>query len=200
MTTFSTYLTRPEEKLFFGAMKKTAGVAAQRDLHALGLMRDAGLRVGTLCGLTVRDAQNALAVSELQLRDEISKGRKGYAVPLTRDIEKHLRSLLALRRELKLGLDPDAPLIASRKGGEPMTPRGVQHRVKVWRKTAGLQVAVTPHWLRHTLGQRIVRESSYANPLGAAQQALGHRSLTSTGIYTKPNREEIRNAMQEASS
>src|SRR3546814_17996546 len=89
---------------------------------------------------------------------------------------EQIKALLSIRRELRLGLGPDAPLIVARAraNGEGMTVRGMQKRLVAWRERAGLGVAVTPHWLRHTTGQRLVRDSTAANPLIAAQLALGH--------------------------
>lgn len=201
--TFSNYLTKKEQKGFFSAIKAAAGWVAKRDYHMFWLMRLTGMRVGTLVGLTVRDAQEAIAGTEMVFRPEISKRKRGYAVPMTQDIEKHLKGLLLIRRDRGLDLDPDSPLVIARvhsRGGEGITARSVQMRMEHWRGRSGITVPATPHWLRHTLGQRLVRDSTARNPLVTAQLALGHSSLDSTAIYTRPTREEMSLAMREAAA
>lgn len=201
--TLKKYLTKAEQRQLLAAIKAASGWIARRDYHAVMLMRSTGIRVGSLVQLTVADAQKALACGELALRNEISKKGCGYEVTLTREAEAALKGLLQIRREQRLGLDPDASLLPARvrnRGGEGMTTRAVQMRLEYWRQRAALAVPVTPHWLRHTLGQRMVRDSTAQNPLVAAARALGHRSLNSTAIYTAPTREEIRAAMQESAA
>lgn len=199
--TFDKFLTEGSEKKLFVTLRGAAGWQARRDLHAIQLMRSSGCRVGTLVRLTVGDATAALTSGRLVFRPEVCKRKRGYDGALTNKIRTALQGLLAIRRELKLGLDPDAPLVVSRvtaRGGQGMTTRAVQMRLAHWRAKAGLVEPVTPHWLRHTLGQRIMRNSTARDPRAVAAEALGHSSLSSTLIYTRPSRADVALAMQEA--
>lgn len=199
--TFDKFLTEGQERQLLGTVKAVAGWPAQRDHHAIQLMRSGGCRVGTLVRLTVSDASAALASGRLEYRPEICKRRRGYGVEMTKKMEAALRGLLAIRRQLKLGLDADAPLIVARvrsRGGEGMTTRAMQLRLAHWRVKAGLKVAVTPHWLRHTLGQRAFRNSTSKDALPIVAELLGHADLNSTRIYTKPSRADVALAQREA--
>jgi site-specific recombinase XerD len=80
-----------------------------------------------------------------------------------------------------------------------MSVRSFQARVQHWCQQAGLTVHATPHWMRHTMAQRILARSTAADPIGIVQSALGHKSRSSTGIYTKPTREAVSHAMELAS-
>lgn len=194
-------LSEAEEKQLFGAIKQVAGVAARRDYAMFKLMRHTGMRVGTLCGLSVRDAQQALTTGTLQMRAEICKGQHKHELPLIKEIEKQLRTLLSIRRDLSIGMDPDSPLIMSRthKAHGGISERGVQHRFVYWRRAAGLQVNVSPHWMRHTLGARSMRNTTRTDPMRTTAALLGHTNLRSTMYYTAPTRDELASALQEAS-
>jgi len=195
------FLTPAEEAKFFGAIKSRSGFTAQRDLHLLRLIRCCGGRVGAVCQLTVADARKALVSGELSFRDEISKGGRGYDVPLTNAIRDELKALISLRRDAELSQAPDRPLVISRtraKGGEGMTPRGVQLRCAYWSAIAGLGFTASPHWLRHTLGQRLIERSTAKEPLLHAANVLGHRDIKTTMIYTLPTRETVRMSLSEA--
>ena len=200
---FHNYLTPKEEQQFFAAISAYAGWVAKRDQHLFKLLRNTGLRVGAACGLTVADAQAALASGTLLVRDEISKREMGGTVPLNRHISSALKGLLDVRRTAKAGLDPDAPLLLSRVsiGSEkPMSSRGVQLRARYWAGKAGLNIKLTPHTFRHTFGQRLMRNSTAENPLVVVAAALHHRSLSSTMVYTRPTREEVSRAMAECAA
>jgi len=195
------YLTRAEEKQFFDAIKARSGFAAARDYHVLRLIRLCGGRVGAICKLTVGDARNALAEQSLQFRSAIAKGGRGYEVPLTKAITEELRALLKLRKDEGLSMDLAEPLVISRtrgKGGTGLTPRALQMRCRHWSQAAGLSVEVSPHWLRHTLGQRLVECSTGKEPVLHAAAVLGHRDLRSTMIYTRPTREAVASSLREA--
>ena len=200
---FAKYLTPKEETQFFAAIKSHSGWVAERDFHAFKLMRNTGLRVGAAVQLTVEDARSALASGTLVVRDAISKRELGHELALNDKIKGALKGLLEVRRKAKAGLAPEAPLILSRVclGTEkPMSSRGLQLRARHWAQTAGLALKVTPHWFRHTFGQRLMRDSTAENKLAVVGAALNHRSLSSTMVYTRPTREEVARAMAECAS
>ena len=60
------------------------------------------------------------------------------------------RSLLSLR-----GADVDYPVFASRKGGG-LVERAVNDMVKRAAAKAGIEIPVSPHWLRHAHGSHAI--------------------------------------------
>ncbi len=196
---FERYLTRREEKTFLAHIARHSGAYARRDHAWIRLARFAGLRVGTLGGLTVADARGALAEKRLRIRAEIAKGHRAYDVPLSLQAQQALRDLLTVRRAMRLADDEDAPLICSRLGNA-LSERSFQHRMQMWRRSSGLAVDASPHWLRHTLAQRILETTESRDPLGVVQVALGHASRSSTVVYSLPNREQVAHALQAAAA
>lgn len=199
---FERYLRPQEERLLFGAVARFADVLAQRDHAWMRLLRQTGIRVGSLAGLTIGDARLALRDKRLQLRKAITKGELGYSVPLNKKAQTALRDLLRIRREQGQGFVDEAPLIVSRKYGATqrgMSIRAFQDRMQHWRRIAGLPVEASPHWFRHTLAKRIVERSTAKDPRAIVQHALGHSNIISGAIYTFPDREDLENGLEEAS-
>jgi site-specific recombinase XerC len=195
---FERYLTVDEEKALFRVLDRTAGALAKRDAAWMRLMRHTGIRVTPISRLTVHDAKSALKAGRLVIRPEINKKGRKHEVYLNKSAQKALRDLLAVRSEMEFAPRPDLPLIMSTHG-DGMTVRQFQKRVRHWCRLAGLERAVSPHWFRHTLAKRIMGQSTARDPRGIVQAALGHVSLSSTAVYTLPDREDVQSALDEVS-
>ena len=199
---FERYLRPDEERRLFAAVGNRAELLAQRDYAWMRLLRQTGIRVGSLAGLTVDDVRQALREKRLQVRDEIAKKDRGYVVHLNKKAVQALRDLLRIRRELGHPEIGDAPLVMSRKAGatgKGMSVRAFQDRMQHWRQAAGLTVEASPHWWRHTLAKRLVERSTAKDPRTIVQHALGHASIVSGAVYTFPDRDDLQMAMEEAS-
>lgn len=196
-STFTRYLTESEEKLLWQTLKLQAHVLARRDYAWMRLLRQTGIRIGSLAAITVADAEQAVRDRRLHLR-QAKRGRV-YTVPVNKAARRALRELLAIRREQGHAPHPDHPLIMSRQEGQGLSIRAFQQRMQKWVTVSGLPLRATPHWFRHTLAKRIIARSTARNPLGIVQGALGHARVASTGVYTMPDREEIAEAMEVAS-
>lgn len=199
-TVFDRYLTEDEERTLIRAIDQYRNVWARRDSAIVRLLRATGIRVGSACGLTVGDARAALREPHrLALADAHAKRGQGYSIHCTKRARQALRDLLAIHREIGLARRDDLPLLVSRQtasSGLGMTRRAVQKRFVYWREQAGL-IGLSPHWLRHTLAQRLMRNSTARDPRGVVQGQLGHRSITSSAVYTRPSKEDVRDAMDE---
>lgn len=198
--TFDRYLTTQEEKQLFRYMKKQAGPLARRDRAWMLLLRATGIRVGTLAQLTLGDARDALATERLHLRDEISKGGRGYSLRLFAAGLDALRELIAARRAMGMPMIEDDALVVSQRG-TPLAVRSYQARMQMWVNEAGLKIKASPHWWRHTLGKRAIAEAQArgaADPLAHAQVVLGHARRQTTEIYTLPDRSDIEDTLRGA--
>ncbi len=197
--TFERYLTRREEKQLLAHIAKHDGLYARRDHAWIRVMRQTGLRLGSMKGLTVRDAQVALSSGVLRAAPEHAKGHRGYTVPVKHQAARAaLQDALRVRRAMRLPEDPDAPLFCSRRGGA-MAERTFEQRMQMWRQSAGLDIACSPHWLRHTFGKRVHAATEHHDPLAVVQTLLGHASRSSTVVYTLPDREDLEHALEAAS-
>lgn len=193
--TFERYVTRREEKLLLAHIARHAGLYAKRDHAWIRLARHTGFRLGTLRNFTVGEARRTLATRRIRAAAEHAKGHRGYDVPLNTAAEQALRDALKVRHAMRLPDDDDAPLFCSRLG-HGMAERTYQQRMQMWRLSAGLTCAASPHWLRHTLAKRVMATTEHRDPQGVVQALLGHVRRESTAVYTLPDREDLERAME----
>lgn len=191
---FGRFLTLAEQRTLLGLLKQQADPMAKRDGAVIRLLIGSGLRIGECLATSIEDALNALQSNYLFIPKANRKGEAcDLSVFLTRSVRAALIDLLTLRE----GAERDEALIVSRKSqGKPMTVRAFEMRVAHWARLAGLPDGVSPHWFRHTHAKNIIRDSEAADPLRIAQLALGHTSRRTTEIYTRPDREEMAEALR----
>ena len=195
---FTRYLTQSDERQLMSTVKQHADIYARRDAAWMQLLRQTGIRVGTLAGLNVHHAHDAAREGRLTYGDAIAKRGRGGSVYVNKKARAALRDLLRIRRELGYAAIPDEALIMSRKHRR-MSVRSFQDRMRTWCTIAGLNVEASPHWFRHTLAKRIQKQSTAADPRGVIGGVLNHANPRSTMIYTLPDREDEALAMEEAS-
>jgi integrase len=93
-----------------------------------------------------------------------------------------LRALRRLQRE-----SPTSPFVFVSERGSPFTTAGFARMVERAAASAGLDLKAHPHMLRHACGYALANKG---HDTRAIQGWLGHRSITSTAVYTAlaPNR------------
>lgn len=191
------YLTEPEQQQLLRAAKGSSDALALRDYHWMRLLIGTGMRVNEFALLSADQAEAALATGWLITQPAQRKGGKhGHEYLVTQGVREDLQALLAYQREHALRtLDgAPAPLVWGRISSvwlaKGMSVRSYQARLKLWAVKAGLDARISPHWLRHTRGMNIIHRSRSRNPLKVVQQALGHQTIASSGIYTRMARED----------
>lgn len=192
------YLTDLEQQRLLRAAKTNTCPLAQRDYWCMRLMIELGARVNEFALLSAQQAEDALASGWLVVPAAQRKGRKqGQEYLVTQSVRDCLQALLAMQRQQvpPPNLEGPAPLVWGREG-QRLSVRSYQARLAHWAQVAGLGLKVSPHWMRHTRGMNIIRRSRSPNPLKVAQMALGHQSISSTGIYTAMSREEYARDLQ----
>lgn len=194
---FDRYLTEADEKQLFKTIDSFAGIESRRDAAWMRLLRQTGIRVGTLAGLTAGDGREALRTGRLHLRAEIMKRGTEHEIHLNKAAQKALKSLLSIRGEQGHAAIAEDPLIMSRNH-RGMSVRSFQARMSQWCAAAGLEDKASPHWFRHTLAKRVMARSTARNPLEIVKHVLGHASLDSTVLYASPDKETVRQALEEA--
>ncbi len=68
-------------------------------------------------------------------------------------------------------------------------------RAESLRKRAQQLEHITPHQLRHSLAQRMLKQGAQLNEV---QRMLGHTRLSTTGIYLTPSEDDLREAVNKA--
>ena len=142
-----------------------------------------GLRPSEVCNLRLSDIdlKNGI-ITVSRLKGSLKSAQNLLDQPGTALVEARKRVLRAWLEERETYHDRSDYLFLSQKGGK--LDRSAFYRVfQSLAKRAGLPTMKShPHCLKHSLGFFLVDEGV---SLPEIQQALGHKSLASTGVYLK---------------
>lgn len=141
-----------------------------RDRALLELGYGCGLRLGEIRHLKVPDIDSQRMV----IRVEEGKGRKDRYVMLPATL---LETLRAYWREAK----PGHWLFPGQPPEQPLSDKTVQTAVRKARAAAGISKRVSIHSLRHSFATHLLEAGTNVR---AIQALLGHRSLSTTQLYT----------------
>jgi site-specific recombinase XerD len=191
------YLTEKEEKHLLKTVREIKGLRAERDRMIVELLLGTGLRASELVGLDVGDVRGK---EKLFVRPEIAKGKKGRFIPVSVDLQRRVKSFMALKLAGKESIRDDAPLFMSRND-QRLSKRSLQELVEKAMLRAGLTTTedgqVVPlystHSLRHTCFKRMQERGVQMTTI---QKIAGHATVASTGIYTEATWEEMVDAVE----
>ncbi len=145
-----------------------------------------GARVGELASLRLADVD--AQAGTIRIRGKGDRERQAF-VPDGRVCD-------LLRRHLsdREGSGPQAPLLVNRPG-RAASAATIRQGVKTLSCGAGVAVRVTPHVLRHTAATSLLEAGV---DMRFVQRLLGHRSITTTQIYTHVSDRALRAAVVTA--
>lgn len=144
----------------------------ERDRMIVRLLYASGCRVAELVALDVRDVRRKGDRAIVTVR---GKGGRVRAIALPPAIAGEL----AEHRERLGGKRARGPLFRSRTG-ERLATRDVQRLVRRLAELARLELAASPHWLRHAHATHALERGA---PPHVVQATLGHASLATTTRY-----------------
>ena len=144
-----------------------------------------GLRVSELAALTVADLEISERKGVLHVRQ--GKGTKARDIPLDNQTRQAMAAYLELRQE-----DGSGRVFVGQRG--PLNSPGIQYLVAKYAYQAQL-ADCTVHTLRHTFAKNLVDAGT---PLDQVATLLGHESLDTTRIYTKPSQQDLERAVRRA--
>jgi integrase/recombinase XerC len=153
-------------------------------------MYSAGLRVSELVGLNLLDWDRSSGIVRV-----LGKGRKERLAPIGSYASKALLQWLEVRQA-----DPQAPekqrsAMFLNRFGRRLTTRSIGRLLENHITTAGLSQQTTPHTLRHTFATHLLDGGA---DLRSVQELLGHKSLTTTQIYTHVSTRRLRETYEKA--
>jgi len=152
----------------------------QRDYLLMLFLYQTGLRVGECSRLLIRlVSSEGRAFRSLDLPAIFCKGPRGRVVPLNATARACVEKQLAFNRKRGFSVAPAAPLFQNSKHC-PLSVRSIQKLLARYREKAGLEIAATPHTLRHSNASALLRSGVSTRVL---QQGLGHRHLSTTERY-----------------
>jgi integrase/recombinase XerD len=154
-----------------------------RDRAMLELLYATGLRVSEL--VTIRVNQINLVQGVVRI---IGKGNKERLVPMGEEAVGWLEKFFRLARpEFVRGVEEDAVFLSNR--GHGMTRQTFWHLIKRHARRVGLNVALSPHTLRHAFATHLLNHGA---DLRVVQMLLGHSDISTTQIYTHVARERLK--------
>jgi integrase/recombinase XerD len=140
-----------------------------RNRVLLLLLYASGGRVSEVCNLCWRDVQPNGDGAQITV---FGKGRKTRTIQIPSSVAGLLSGLR--------GDAPDGdPVFRSRKGGA-VQPAAVFRIVRQAAQRAGIELHVSPHWLRHAHASHALDRGA---PIHLVQATLGHASVATTGRY-----------------
>ena len=155
------------------------------------LMLDAGLRVGELTALLQPDLMiEGEPAKALRIRKEIAKGRVERLIPLSIRLQTAIGEM---HRHVWSKQEKPCTIAAfyNRKSMLFITTRQVERIIEKYSMLA-FSEKVHPHTLRHTFATRLMATTS----MRIVQQLLGHKNIQTTQIYTHPNDQDLKKAIQ----
>lgn len=168
------------------------GRAPERDVAAIFLLVDSGMRVSELCGLLVGHVDRG--TGELVV---LGKGNKRRRVYMGSGARRALWRYLEADRRNATADEPLFTSIGGTDAGGPMTPSGIRQILKKAGHLAGITgVRVSPHTLRHTFAVSFLRSGGNVFEL---QQLLGHTDLTVSRRYVALAEADLAQAHRAAS-
>lgn len=166
------------------------GFVALRNRLMFLFMLDAGLRVGEVVKLRNSAVWSGGEVNiSVQIEAKNSKNGLSREVPMT---SRLLDTVLdwTEANAARFEDEPHAYLFQGYTKNNTISTRQVNRLVN-YAGIKCLKRSVHPHILRHTFGTRLMRSSN----IRVVQELLGHRSITSTQVYTHPNTEDMKKAI-----
>lgn len=159
----------------------SAAPADLRDRAVLELLYGAGLRVGELVGLDVRDVD--LRRGDVRV---LGKGGKERVVPLPAAARDALQAWLDHRRAP--GVLGEPLFVSLRPSRRRLLDRDVRRVLRRRAQRAGIAGSVHPHRLRHSYATHLLDMGA---DLREIQELLGHASLSTTEKYTAVSAERL---------
>ena len=164
--------------------------AGMRDKAMIETMYSAGLRVAELVGMNLSDWDQDANV--LRVR---GKGRKERIAPLGSYATAALHKWLKVRRVAADAKPSDQDAIFLNRFGKRLTTRSVGRMLEKYVKFTGLDTKASPHTMRHTFATHLLDGGA---DLRSVQELLGHKSLTTTQIYTHVSTQRLRETYDKA--
>lgn len=161
-----------------------------RDRAILETLYSAGLRVSELVGMNIVDWDQDADVVRVR-----GKGRKERIAPIGSYAAKALHRWLEVRQPKENGKPEDRDAVFLNRLGTRLTSRSVGRMIEKYLKLTGLSSKTSPHSLRHSFATHLLDGGA---DLRSVQELLGHKSLTTTQIYTHVSTQRLRETYEKA--
>ena len=161
-----------------------------RDRAMLETMYSGGLRVAELVSLDIGDWDRDADI--LRVR---GKGRKERIAPVGSYAVRALDRWLDVRQPDHGAPADEADALFLNRFQRRLTTRSVGRMLKKYLQQTGLASSTSPHTLRHSFATHLLDGGA---DLRSVQELLGHKSLTTTQIYTHISTRRLRETYEKA--
>ena len=166
--------------------------AALRDHAVLELLYATGVRVGELTALDIDDVDRHRRTLRV-----LGKGNRDRTVPFGVPADRAIEAWLTTGRPALAGPASGPALFLGARGGrlDQRRVRDLVHRMTGAEIDGSTGRSVGPHALRHTAATHLLDGGA---DLRAVQDLLGHRSLSTTQIYTHVSVDRLTQSYRQA--
>jgi integrase/recombinase XerC len=158
-----------------------------RDAAMLEVLYSTGMRVSELVGLNLEDIDPIAEVVHVR-----GKGRRERLAPLGSYALRALNRYLDARAAADV---KDDEAVFLNRHGRRLAARSVRRKLAKYLAQVGLDPSVSPHTLRHSFATHMLERGA---DLRAVQELLGHRSLSTTQIYTHVTASRLKEIYESA--
>ena len=154
-----------------------------RDKAIFELLYATGIRCSELVGIKITD----LNFDEKVIRI-MGKGRKERIVLFGTKATQMLEKYLTCERPNLAKDNPGQPYLFLNYAGGVLTTRSIQRMFEMFRQFLRIDRKLTPHKVRHSFATHLLIEGV---DLRIIQELLGHKTITTTEIYTHVSNQQL---------
>jgi integrase/recombinase XerC len=160
-----------------------------RDRAILETLYSGGLRVSELTGLNAADVDLDSGLATVR-----GKGKRERLALLGAPALEALKSWLPHRQSYAANGRQQAAVFLNKRGTR-LTSRSVGRMLEKYLDLAGLDPRTSPHTLRHSFATHMLDRGA---DIRSVQELLGHRSLSTTQIYTHVTTQRLQDIYHKA--
>jgi integrase/recombinase XerC len=183
------FLTEEKTEKLLQAPRGEASLSS-RDQAILETIYSAGLRVSEAINLNLED---------LNLDDNVvlvrGKGKKERLAFLGESASLALQTWLKERLLVMKEKGTETPAVFMNRFGTRLTTRSVGRLVAKYLRQEGMAGQASPHSLRHSFATHLLDRGA---EIRGVQELLGHRSLSTTQVYTHLSTNRLQQSYQKA--
>ena len=161
-----------------------------RDRAIFESIYSAGLRVSELVGMNDGDIDFQEGIVRIR-----GKGRKERLAPMGSHALRAIRKWHGKRRLASDEAEGPAAPTFTNKFGRRITTRSIGRMLDKYLKLTGLDLRSSPHTLRHSFATHLL---DHGADIRSVQELLGHKSLSTTQIYTHVSTAGLRKVYERA--
>jgi integrase/recombinase XerD len=180
-------LTNKEVELFL-EQPDTTDAKGIRDKAMLELLYATGIRVTELISLNCNDINISVGIIVCR------SGDRERVIPMYSVAVKSLQDYIENVRPMMIAEDEEEALFVNVNGSR-MSRQGFWKIVKAYQKKANIKKEITPHTLRHSFAAHLLENGA---DIHAIQEMLGHADISSTQIYTKVVKKQLKDVYNKA--